>query len=68
MISFEYGTLIFGDKTEQIKNFKVHFQTPFGLCESMEQAVGACKSRDMDPELNIRPVVVAEGETRYEVL
>ncbi len=68
MLSYEFGKIIFGDKTETIKQFNVHFQTPFGLCASLEQAVLACKSRDIDPELNIRPVVVAEGETRYEVV
>lgn len=68
MVSYEYRTITIRGESQTIKEFVAAFATPFGICDTVEQAIQACKSRDMDPELNIKPVVLAVGETTYEVL
>lgn len=51
-----------------IKEFVVWFQTPFGLFNTLEKAAQACSSRDLLPELCVKPVAVAVGfEGVYEV-
>lgn len=65
MINLKTNTLSFGDQARQIKEWRVWFLTPFGICESIAEARLALMDRDFDLDLSIIPVVVAVGEDGY---
>jgi len=52
----------------KIQDWKVMFQTPFGVCETLDQAIQRVEEVDLIPELVIRPVAVVITETSYEVI
>lgn len=52
----------------KITGWGIMFQTPFGLCDTLEQAVERVEEVDMIPELVIKPVAVAITERSYEVV
>lgn len=55
-------------KVEDIKEYVVMFQTPYGLCSTWAAAKERLESCDMPPTL-IRPVAVAVGESGiYEII
>lgn len=49
-----------GDR--RIKGFEVWFSTPYGLYQFLDRAIQKCVESDLEPELCIKPVVVAVGE------
>lgn len=55
-------------KREPITHFDVWFQTPFGLYETVEEAIKKCEDTDLLPLTCVVPVPVAVSETLYEVL
>lgn len=65
MFDFEKGTA--GPRNEPIKQWVTWFQTPLGLCESIDQAIQVCQQNDLLPNKCIIPVPVAQTETTYEV-
>lgn len=48
-------------------SFVVRFMTPIGLFDSLELAVDAVRSLDLDPLLCVKAVAVAETPETYEV-
>ena len=60
----EYLTL--GTVQEKVTSWEVWFHTPWGLSRTLEHAVKACESQEIDPEQAIVPVPVAVGQTTYE--
>ena len=68
MIHFEDRMVDFGHtRPKPIVAWAVWFETPFGLCSTLDLAVERCKSCDIDPELCIIPVAVAQTQDSYEV-
>lgn len=66
MILFKENTA--GVKGEQIKEWVVWFRTPFGFTNSLEIAIKKCEGVDLDPNICIRPFVVAITENDYEIV
>lgn len=66
MVIFETEKMTLdGYEAHKIKDWVVWFMTPFGVYSELSQAVRFCKSRDIDPEVNIIPVPVARGENGH---
>lgn len=70
MVSFSSKTISIGPMSTPIAKFEVWFSTPFGIEPELDKAIEACASRDLDPEICIKPTPVAVGEepNTYEVL
>lgn len=66
MIKISENTAGTGSKT--IKEWRVMFQSPLGLCESREAAIAVCAENNMNPDFCILPVAVAVTEDSYEVV
>ena len=67
MFDIKSQRLLFGDKDERIVRWVVRFQTPLGLCADLYSAVQLCLSKEIDPDMAIAPVAVAESDTYTEV-
>ena len=67
MIDFKNQEMGFNEQRIKIKEWRVLFQTPFGLCETTAQAIAKCQENDLDPNVCVLPVSVAFGEDgQYE--
>lgn len=66
MILFSSNQLTQGDKVEFIKDWKVVFMTPRGLCESLPEAQRVVEELEMDC-IAIKPMVMAVGATMREL-
>ena len=67
MINLETKTIKHGDGEQPIKKWVVMFQTPFGLCDTLEEAQTLCMANDWLPNLMIVPIPVAVGIDTYEI-
>ena len=67
MINLESKTIKHGESEQPIKKWVVMFQTPLGLCDSLEEAQTVCLANDWLPNLCIIPTPVAVGVDTYEV-
>ncbi len=67
MINLKDGTIVLGDKIEQIKRYEVWFQTPTGLVVERQEAVQLVTQNEW-PEHVVRAVPVAISDTLYEVM
>lgn len=69
MFNLGKGTLSGNGWERPIAHWEVWFQTPKGLCETLDEAVEVCKSLDMEPDAIIRPVPVAiTAHGNYEII
>jgi hypothetical protein len=68
VILFNDAMIKRGEITEKIKKWTVWFRVPWGLCETMDEAVKVCKAKEYDPELAIIPVPVAVSGSTHEVV
>lgn len=50
----------------QIKQWTVAFMTPFGLYDTLKEAVERVSPNDLDPQMCVIPVVLAIGENGYQ--
>ena len=68
MIDFKMQEMGLNDKRLKIKEWRVLFQTPFGLCETPTQAIAKCQESDLEPNDCVLPVAVAFSEEgQYEI-
>lgn len=67
MIDVLTNRLVCGDIDERILRWMVWFQTPFGLCKSLDEAVELMKSNDLDPRMTITAVSVAITDSTHEI-
>lgn len=67
MICVKTGRLICGDIDEKIKRWEVWFQTPFGVCKSLDEAVALMEKNDLDPRMTITAISVAITDSTHEV-
>ena len=68
MIDFKNQEMGINDKRLKIKEWRVLFQTPHGLCETTTQAITKCQESDLDPDTCVLPVAVAFSEEgQYEI-
>jgi hypothetical protein len=58
MISLKNKTMTLGGVTHRY-NFETWYATPRGLTDKLEEAVTACESLDLDPDMTISPRTVA---------
>lgn len=56
-----------GHVDEKIRRWTVRFMTPFGLCETLSEAVDVVCKANVDPRMSIFPVAVAESDSLTEV-
>lgn len=66
MILMSTGTIVLGEKVEYIKEFRVMFDTPLGLCATWEEAIKVCEQNGFDPNMSVSPCVFAIGDTLTE--
>lgn len=68
MIEFDTsrGAIVRGEVNERIKRWDVWFQTPFGLCTTLDEAVAKVKELDMNPNMVIIPIPIAVSESTHE--
>ena len=66
MILMSTGTIVLGDKVEYIKEFRVMFDTPLGLCATWEESIKTCEQNGFYANMSISPCVFAIGETLIE--
>lgn len=67
MINLETNTIKHGTDEQPISKWVVMFQTPLGLCDTLEEAQTVCLANDWLPNLLIIPISVAVGVDTYEV-
>ena len=68
MVNLADGTMCVNREMQNISSYVVWFQTPKGLCVSVEEAMKVVAELDMG-EMAIKPVPVAIGDkSDYEVL
>jgi hypothetical protein len=69
MFDLSEKTLTFDNKPLNIVKWQVWFATPFGLIETLDQAIARCRENDMEPNAIVSPVPVAIDEAgRYEII
>ena len=56
------------DSLKPIHHWEVWFQTPKGLCKTLDQAMACVSDVEVDACFAIRPVPVAVSESFYEVI
>ena len=55
-----------GEIAEDIVKWDVAWMTPKGLLLKLDDAIAWCKSVDLDPNMILRPIVIARTENDYE--
>lgn len=69
MILLEGNMIFLNGGTTPIKDWSVWFRIPTGLCSTLQEAVLWCQDHDMNPDLMIVPVPVANGtDGTYEAV
>lgn len=63
MISLQTKTIRLGEVTTPIKEFVVWFQTPMGLCTTLDEALNVVQQLGLENGVSIHPVPVALGES-----
>lgn len=56
-----------GLKSEKIKEWKVVFRCPFGICDTLDLAVQKCLENDLPPNTMIMPIAMAITENDHEI-
>ncbi|MDE1971263.1 MAG: hypothetical protein KGI50_06855 [Patescibacteria group bacterium] len=67
MISLEAKVMNINERVHKIKDFKAAWMTPKGLTFDLGTAIEVCKTCNFDPDLTIRPVVVAVSEESDDI-
>lgn len=68
MLILKENMIVRGEIKEKIKKWTTWFRTPWGLCETLDDAVKICVQNDYDPELAIIPLSVAVSGSTHEVV
>lgn len=67
MIDIPNQRIIRGKNSETIIRWEVYMMTPFGIAETIDEALVICQNRDLDPYLTVVPVPVAFSLTMQEI-
>lgn len=67
MIDLAQGLIVRGNVREPILKWAVWQKTPFGMCETLEEAIFTVQSAELNPHLTIEPKPVAFSQSLHEV-
>lgn len=67
MIDLANQMVVYGEKREPIIKWTVAFKTPFGYCETLNEAIVTVESAKLSSHMVIQPVSVAYSESMSEV-